>query len=140
MLSVTQYFVDSLIERGLKCIIEDTSDERNVVRLNFNGKNYAQISVFLYFSKEEKYAEIRCFGICRVSEEKRQEVLELLNTLNLKYRWLKFYIDTKGMVCSAADAMIGTDTVAQICTEYAMRSARIIDEAYPDLMKTQWSN
>ena len=65
-------------------------------------------------------------------------MLESVNTLNVKYRWLSFYIDGDEEVTCNADSVLNAETAAEVCFNLLVRFITIVDEAYPELMKALW--
>ena len=68
----------------------------------------------------------------KVPEEKRYRVLEACNTLNSKYRFLKFNMDTDNDVQVEYDLPVSTgdDCLGEMAFEILIRTMQILNEGY----------
>ncbi len=66
-------------------------------------------------------------------------MLDTVNKLNVKYRWLSFYIDDDEEVTCNADSLLNADTAAEVCFNLLVRFITIVDEAYPEMMKVLYN-
>ena len=74
-------------------------------------------------------------------QEKYLDVINICNRLNGKFRWFKFYLTENPNAFSLrvqSDLYIEPDISGKICMDIMMRLIRVVDEAYPDFMKTIW--
>ena len=80
--------------------------------------------------------------VCRVLKIRHQKMLEALNTLNLKYRFLRFYLDDDGNVCVAYDFPRRFDdaSIGEAAFEILIRTVDIVSKAYPTLMEALIAN
>ena len=62
----------------------------------------------------------------------------VLNDCNNKFRWVKFYLDDDNDIVANADILFDELNVGFTCVEIVMRTASIIDDAYPAIMKGIW--
>ena len=76
-------------------------------------------------------------SIARFPEDKRENGLALVNTLNWEYRYVKFLFGSMGDLYAQYDfpVYLGDDEVGKVCIEITTRFLNIIDEAYPRIMK-----
>lgn len=82
---------------------------------------------------------MRVFGLAKVNEQQRAKVALALNDLNCDYRYVKFCIDSDGDVNAEYDFTDrGTDPAAS-ANEILVHFVRILDKAYPTIMRTLWS-
>ena len=86
---------------------------------------------------------MRLFSLVyRVPRIRHQKMLEALNTLNLKYRFLRFYLDDDGDVCVAYDFPRRFDdaSIGEAAFEILIRTVDIVSKAYPTLMEALIAN
>ena len=127
-------------ERGIK--FEHIDDyEKPVLVINFGGGDfsYTHVSIHLFFDLDGESAQISTMPIANVPVEKTAKVLLTLNECNHKFRWVKFYLDGDNDIIANADTVFVEQNVGSACHEMVMRTASIIDDAYPDIMKAIWS-
>ena len=130
----------ALAERGLKFDHLDEYDNPVIV-LNFGGGDfsYTHVAIHLVFDLDGTSAQIATSPIASAPAEKTAQMLLALNACNHKFRWIKFYLDDDNDVVANGDVIFDEQNTADACIEMIMRAANIIDEAYPDIMKTIWS-
>ena len=93
----TQEISNYFTMREIKHRIDETS-ELSYVEAGFNGKVVSNVMVRFFSRTDGSDVAVRVqnFGGLSVPEEKRQELLSTLNTLNRTYRFLKFCIAADG--------------------------------------------
>jgi hypothetical protein len=74
-----------------------------------------------------------------VPESKKASIYRLINEINQKYRWVKFYMNSEGNVMIDADCILDMETCGQECLEIMQRTADIANDAYPILMREIWN-
>lgn len=75
----------------------------------------------------------------KVPAEKTADMLVICNALNMRYRWLKFYIDKDNDIMIEDDAILTPETAGEECFELLIRTVKIIDEIKPLIMKTLYA-
>lgn len=129
-------FMHYLNQKGVR--YDDLGEHR--VRVTYNGENIPSLSVYLFFDKAGKnYVALDSWGIAKFSDEKMPAGLVTCNSLNAKYRWVKFYIDSESDVRCQADIVIEPETAGEECHELVIRIVDIVDEAYPEIMRALWA-
>lgn len=108
-------------------------DDRNIVSIGLSADNYSGINVFIIF--DEKSAQIKCFEICKFSEDKNLIMLQAVNKLNCDYRWVTFSVTPEGKVGASIDVDINETTSATDIISKLSRINNIMDLAYPVIMK-----
>lgn len=103
--------------------------------IGIKGDN-TSIRVNLFFDKDGDTVALRVFDFVSAPENKYADTLVLCNTLNSKYRWVKFYIDEDNDVIIEDDALVAGETSGAESLELAMRMVNIADEVYPEFMRT----
>ena len=139
MLNTALRFMSECDSAGLKYRdSRDLDDGNSLVVCGINGKNNARYDVVFIFDKDEHSVQLRIFGLVNFPGEKADAMLKVANDVNLRYRWLKFCtFDNKVNV--HGDAIISDTTSGKICVELLVRTASIVDGAYPDFMRALWS-
>ena len=117
----------------------DMEDGASIVVCGFNGKHNARYDVMVIFDKSEKSAGLRVFQLAGVDEEKRGEMLKVINRANCAYRWIKLTMSDAGQVNAEADAVITPETVGPVCIEVMLRMVNILNDVYPDIMRAAWA-
>lgn len=114
-------------------------DERRV-RVSYSGDNLTTIPIHVIFDKDgDNLVAFDCWEIAKFKEDKLAAGMVLCNSLNEKFRWVKFYIDSDRDLRCQADAIVDHETVGSECSELVRRMVGIIDQAYPEVMKALWS-
>ena len=129
----------AMTERGLK--FEHVEGRENpTITLGFGGGDYlfSHLGVFIIFDEDGTSAHIVTSPIARVSAEKTAGVLCTLNECNQKFRWVKFFLDEDNDVIADSDMDFDEQNAAGVCIEAAVRTASIVNEAYPDIMRAVW--
>ncbi len=129
-------FMAEMDRKGIKY----TDVDENRVSVSYSGDNTNGIKVNVIFDKDgDNLVALRCWSFGKVPANKRTVVMEACNSLNNQYRWVKFYIDEDGDVCTALDAVVDISTVGAECIQLVSRMVDIYDNGYPVLMKACWS-
>ncbi|MBO4689032.1 MAG: YbjN domain-containing protein [Clostridiales bacterium] len=129
---VTAAFFDS---EGIKYDL--TGENQEVILTGFAMHNRPGTQrLIIHFDDDEEGVAIRAFEIAKFPEEKLDAMYKLVNTLNDRFRWIKFTVDEKDFTITAADdAVIQIDSCAQEVMQCSMQMLGIIDKAYADIMK-----
>jgi len=130
-------------------IVADFMDSKGFhhsgVQQNSNGANYIQFSITgeatnvrftVIFNEEGHDAAIRAFDFVEhIPDSKYAECLVCCNELNMKFRYVKFYIDNDNSITLEDDAVIDEETAGDEVLRLSFTMMHIADEAYPILMK-----
>ena len=139
MLNTAMRFMSECDRVGLKyrdC--RDLDNGESVVVCGVNGKNNARYDVIYIFDKDGHAVSLRVFGLVQFPDEKYGAILDVANSINAGYRWLKFYAGD-GKINVQCDAIISDETSGAICVELFVRTMRIIDDVYPKFMHLLWA-
>ena len=112
-------------------------DGNTVLRSGVNGKN-AQYTITMVFDEKGHTVCLRVFDLIPTPDEKRFQLLELINTLNRDYRWARFFLSQDSRLQVQVDHLTDGDRCAQEIVELIMRLIRIIDDVYPRFMRIIW--
>ena len=129
----------AMTERGLKFDHVDEYDNP-MVSLSFGGGDfsYTHVAIHLVFDLDGESAQVVTSPIANAPGEKTAKMLLVLNECNHKFRWVKFYLDDDNDVVSNGDVIFNEQNAGEACIELVMRTASIIDDAYPEIMKGIW--
>ena len=131
-------FIRELQSKDIKFDSKEIDGGKDWVMVRFTGKNCPTITTQFFFDADGESVSAKCFTICQVPKDKRNAMLDAVNTMNVKYRWLSFYIDGDEEVTCNADSVLNAETSAEVCFNLLVRFITIVDEAYPELMKALW--
>ena len=133
MLKCAELFVADLSSKNLHFDSYDSNDasivkfpyDNRTTTCVFKGEDGTYLSIYTVFE--------------RVPEDKYADVLIVCNSLNAKYKWLKFYIDEDNDIMVEDDAILTVATAAEECFELLMRRLNIMNESKPEVMRAIYS-
>lgn len=116
-------------------------EDRTIFALPMSAKNCPGLNVKVDVSNNGD-SKIRCYLADDTPKTKHAELLEVLNTLNNRYRYVTLSLDDDGDILAAYDFTIfGTDENVidrQVATMVVILSD-IMDKCIPSIMKVIWS-
>ena len=139
-----QIYAQAFIEFMDKNDIKYTEQKENVLKIVYDGENMDSIPVFAIFDDEgDPVVQFKCWNILNFKNNKEKGI-EICNSLNCEYRWLRFYVDDDCDVVVSVDAVLGEDSYlddacGEMCMFYLKRVISILDEAYPQIAKARWA-
>ena len=113
----------------------EVKDGIDVVAIKIIGTNCPLIQVACVFDTNDRGAQLRCYSICKVSDDKRWSILEFINNFNAENRWLKLLIDGRNEINCEADIMFNIDTAAEQCFKMLIDLVNAVDDKYSELNK-----
>lgn len=120
---------------GLKCQAIDLN-EFSFVEAGFSGDN---CTFKLRFISPDDDNDVKAMteDFAKFPQNKLAAGYELINSLNRKYKYAKFTIDSNGAVSAQFDFPVRTssETLGDEAIEIAIRFSKIIDDVYPDIMR-----
>lgn len=81
---------------------------------------------------------MRIFSLVHISASNRAQTLALLNSFQIKYRFLRFTLDSDDDVKVEYDMPSCTNDIGGSAVEMLLRTMKMIDEIYPELMRCVW--
>ncbi len=99
------------------------------------GMKNTNLDILAVFTEDNKYAWIRCFSFAKCSKDHLGQAMIVCNALNQQFKWVKFYVDEDGEFQAEDDAIIDDETAGEEVLELVFRMAKIVDDAYPNVMK-----
>ncbi|MBP5789297.1 MAG: YbjN domain-containing protein [Neisseriaceae bacterium] len=116
-----------------------TGEEQEALRAAFELKNRTDLDLMMIFDPAANSCAIRSFGIAKIQDGTEDKIYALMNRLNAQFRWVKFtLIESSKTIVAADDLLLEEKTIGEETFSHAMQMARIIDEAYPEMMQTIW--
>ena len=139
MLNTARNFIKVCDRKGIKYHEpRDTDSGKTLVTLGVNGSHGNSYDVDFFFDKDEKAVGVRVFRFTKANDNNYAKMLLACNELNVKYRWIKFCIDSDQDVNIEMDAVIDDYSAGEICAELFYRVMDIAKDSYPVFMRAQW--
>lgn len=139
MLDTTVSFVKLLDREGKTYDYDERPGQSDVITLKFAGENCNSMVIRFFFDADGKSAAVRCFSICRFTEEQAELAIMESNKLNNEYRWVRFSVDSDNEVAASYDVILTPQNSGEVCYEILARMVNIIDKVYPRFMKIRWN-
>ncbi len=124
--------------KGLKCRIQETGN-LSFVEAGYTGDNVSGMIVRFISGDNDPDVSVRVLNYIKGPESKRAALLEACNSMNKKFRYVKFCLDEDCSIDLEIDLPVTESDPGGICTELFARVSKIADGAYPDLMKVVWN-
>ncbi len=138
MLKTVESFEQQMQKAGLKYYdLRELDEGKMACKCGVSGLN-TRYDVTYVFDADEKHIGVRVFQLLKVPIDRQSQVLDLMNTLNSQFRWVKFAMDKESDVSIQADAIVNENTGGAISVELLIRIMKIVDEAYPQFMRIIW--
>ena len=116
--------------------------KEDVLEIVFTGSNMPRIRMVLSFDEDGKTLSIHSYSIAKPKDNdvlSKAKSYAVCNTLNQKWRWFKFYLDSDDEFTASIDAIVDLYTAGEECHELILRMADILDKSYPLIMQSVWS-
>ena len=123
-------FANAMDAKGIKYRLDD---ERPVVRITYNGKNYESLTFTFIFDEDGKSFALRVFSIANFTPDQLADAYEFCNAMNCKYRWLHFYVDSDNDFTASADAVLDYSTAGAECCEFLSRAVSMLEDVCEEL-------
>lgn len=112
----------------------DSSNNELVVISNSDSEINFTYAVAFFFNSDESHCSIRVWDIITFGDADFAKVLRTVNSLNEKYKYVKFSVDEDdNTVTASMDLIYNTEAAGQVVTEAMLRSMQIIEDSYPSL-------
>lgn len=139
MFAATKRIYNALkAKEGLKVFTEE-NEKSSEVWLQFPVRNGGNYRIKFISTDNDNDVAVRVFGLLRVDDTQKAKILEALNALNVKYRYVKFCCDNDGDVNIEYDYPVRSENPENSAEEIVIRFVKIIDDAYPQLMHALWN-
>ncbi|OMD43033.1 YbjN domain-containing protein [Paenibacillus odorifer] len=134
-----EQFKKGLNERGVSMEVTHSEDDLVYFRKREGLNNGGVVTIVVGFSANTNI-DVRIFDIALITNPlKKEAVLNLINELNVTYRYAKFALSDDGGVFVGYSMMDqDTDITDYLFAMLSMLLEAVSDE-YPKFMKLQWS-
>ncbi len=131
----TEDFIAVLKEEGLKYELKSVDKDGDEVVLVENTSDvYGDVTFRFYFSEDEDDVYIRVWNLIDYDANDRSDVLEAANTVNSKWRFVRFYLDdSDNSITASFDSYLPKRSSGDITLEMLLTMHRIMENAYPYL-------
>ncbi len=130
--------MDLLESKNIKYSIVREDAEKNDY-ITVSSKADKMQSMTLSFFIDDNDICVKVFGVANVPEEKKPTVLNALNELHKKYRWVTFFIDEEEEVVAQIDSKFkSNESAPELFWELLLRAYDIVNDSYPEIMKSIW--
>ena len=139
MFKMTTEIYNALKQVDILKVFTEEHEESSEVWMQFGVKNGGSYRIRFISHDDDNDVSVRIFGLISVEEDQMEKLLPAINELNRKYRFVKFVLDDDGDVNLEYDYLSGCPDPAASATELVIRIAKMVDSAYPVLMRALWS-
>lgn len=139
MFKATKLIAEALDKADLK-YRTDENEKMSLVRVSMNNKTSSEEIYYFVSENDNNDVVIRSNPIVSVPPEKMDDMLDIINDCNTRFRYARFFIDKDGDVTIQVDVPTeSTDAdVGPVAVELLVRLTKIYDDVYPQLMKCVW--
>lgn len=142
LFNTIKLLVEAFDAHGLKYQVNET-ERFQEIHVPFGIKNGPFVDVRFISVNHGNDTLVRVMNLVnKVPTEKRYNILEVCNTLNNKYRFLKFNMDHDNDVHVEYDmlASTGNGCVGEMAFEIFVRTMQILNEGYISIAKALYSS
>ena len=140
MFKATKLIAEAFDAKGLKYNTKENG-ELSLINVSMNNKSGSDEQYYFVSDDEKNDILIRSGTIARIPAEKTDAALELVNSFNTRFRFVRFYLDKDNDVIAQVDVPVETQDadVGKIAIEMLVRLSKMYDDVYPQLMKCIWN-
>lgn len=125
------------IELNMEKVVEEDCVFFRTHQTTDNGAN---VIIVISFYPEKNYADIEIYNIAKLANPlKEEKYLELINELNLSYRFGKFILNQDNVQLSYSLSFDNYQEVSSEILDFAISLLRTVNDVYPKFMKLQWA-
>lgn len=133
MFKATNEIYEAITAHGLKASIRDEG-RCSIVQVRFSLPYSAPIEVLFMNTDDDNDTAVR-LELMHIKEEKVEMLLPVLNTLNNKYRYVKFTLNKDNDVFVEYDMPMAGCNIGECAKEMVARFIQIVNEAHPVLLQ-----
>lgn len=138
-MSIVSSFRDFLIKESFH--MEEIKEKDGVIYFKSEQTidNGGSVTLLIVFNSDESVVDINAFNIAKINNPlKRDNFLDLINELNLDYRFPKFY-ETQGTVSATYSMTISPNFSPNTIFDAAVMVYQASAASFPKFMKLVWS-
>ncbi len=128
-------FIERLARHDIHYKDDAQPDGSHFVAVELAGNSGNLYNIVMVFSADNMEVGVRIFQLGHVPTDRQRPMLRVLNGINEKYAWLRFYLDGDSDVAAALDAIISPKTAANVCWELVVRAFSVLDAVQKDIDK-----
>lgn len=126
--------IRSMHEAGIECRSDTTFDDTNLidtVRVGWEGSHLPRTVILFRINDRGAHLEVEDLG--SAAPGRRADALELVNALNLTYRWITFTLEEDGRFTCSTDVYLVPEVAGLFGIAAMGRMFDTLDEVYPRL-------
>lgn len=113
-------------------------ERSSAVYANFRVKNCNNLCVHFISANDKNDVAVRILSYITIPEEKRPEILEIINSLHMRYRFIRFVLTKNNQIIVEYDIPVSCVALADVAYEMCVRFLDVADQGYVDFMKAIW--
>ena len=139
MFKATKLISEELDRREINYDIEE-GENASMLVVGFAIENGPSVRVGFISADDDNSVAIRIIGLVRnIHDTKLDQVLNVVNNCNKKYRYVKFTLNEKNMNVEFDMPKFTPDNaVGPVAVEMLVRMMQIVETAYPEIMRAIW--
>lgn len=139
MFRATEEIYDAFRADNLHCN-KGLNGESSYVSAGISTK-LVNFKVLFISTDDDSDVAMRVYNFIRFDETKLSAVIAAVNSLNAKFRYIKFIVDTDdNSITISWDFPVRCNNIGDTAVEMTIRLMRMADEAYSELMRTIWAS
>lgn len=140
MFKMTRFIYDELkIQNPNLKMFTEEKENRSEVWLEFGIKNGGNYRIRFINTSDNNDTAVRVFNLITVEKNQIARILPVINQLNGKYRFFKFYCDENGEINLIYDFLPNSIYPEKSTMEVLTRVVDIVDTVYPVIMRALWN-
>lgn len=138
MYTATRKIYNELKKVGDLKVFTEENDDQSSVWLSFGINNGGSYRIKFISRDNDNDVAVRVFAFVHSEQKNAEKLYPVLNQLNVKYRYFKLCFDSDGDVNLEYDYPVKSNP-EESALELVVRIVKIIDEAYPLIMRALWN-
>lgn len=135
--AAAKMFTSYLDSREMNYSILD--EAQRVIRMGWTLEG-TKMAIFFEFAEDGANVRMEGREFLNFPADKINTMYKIVNDCNRKYRWIKFSVDAESNTAVVeCDAVIQLDSCAEEVSELMFRMIKIVEDAYPLMMKALWA-
>ncbi len=134
MFKATREISRAFDAKGIKYRVID-KEKVSYVEASVRGKVAPSVDIDFFSSDDDNDVSVRVVAILRAPDNRLGQILVAINECNNRFRFVKFVLDKDRDVNLEFDMPLRTTNPGDVAVEMLIRIMKIIDDAYPVLMK-----
>ena len=135
MKQATNKIIGWFKEKNLNYDLQKDENGNDLFIIPCSLKNINNTQIFAIIGEDD--IQMAMLNYINVPENKKTVVVEKINELNSKYRWIKLQLEN-GCVSSTIDAVFDDGSLLSIWDNLILRITTISETCYPEIMKVLW--